>query len=191
MRAVAAAAGVSLGNAYYYFGSKEHLIQAYYDRIQVEHAAAAGPVLAERRDFGGRLAGVMLTWVDVAAPYHEFAGKFFKNAAEPTSPLSPFSTESVASRDAAITLFRQVVDGADLKVRSELRAELPELLWHLHMGVVLFWVYDASEHQCRTRALVTQLVPMVDRLARMTRLPVARGLVEDLLGLLRTLRETA
>ena len=36
-------------------------------------------------------------WVDVAAPYHEFAGAFFKNAAEPRSPLSPFSGESAAA----------------------------------------------------------------------------------------------
>src|SRR5690349_346575 len=41
MRAVADRAGVSIGNAYYYFASKEHLVQAFYDHVQVEHAAAA------------------------------------------------------------------------------------------------------------------------------------------------------
>jgi AcrR family transcriptional regulator len=33
MRAVAQKAGVSLGNAYYYFRSKEYLIQAFYQRL--------------------------------------------------------------------------------------------------------------------------------------------------------------
>src|SRR5262245_31313756 len=33
MRGVAQKAGVSLGNAYYYFGSKEYLIQAFYQRL--------------------------------------------------------------------------------------------------------------------------------------------------------------
>jgi len=42
MRAIAERAGVALGNAYYYFGSKEHLIQAFYDRTHVEHLAAVG-----------------------------------------------------------------------------------------------------------------------------------------------------
>src|SRR2546428_258500 len=40
MRAIAQRAGVSLGNAYYYFGSKEQLIQAFYHRTHEQHLAA-------------------------------------------------------------------------------------------------------------------------------------------------------
>ena len=88
---------------------------------------------------------MLTTWVDVAEPFHGFAGKFFKVAAEPTSPLSPFSSESKGAREASIDLFRRVVDGSDLKVPAPIRAELPELLWLLQMGVVLFWVHDSSD----------------------------------------------
>ena len=35
MRAIAREAGVSVGNAYYYFASKEHLIEAFYEDTQV------------------------------------------------------------------------------------------------------------------------------------------------------------
>src|SRR6185369_8080403 len=37
MRAIAKEAGVAVGNAYYYFDSKEHLIQGFYDRNQAAH----------------------------------------------------------------------------------------------------------------------------------------------------------
>jgi AcrR family transcriptional regulator len=37
MRGIAAAADLSLGAAYYYFSSKEAIIQAYYDEVQAEH----------------------------------------------------------------------------------------------------------------------------------------------------------
>src|SRR5690606_8025420 len=94
MRAIADEAGVSIGNAYSYFSSKEHLIQAYYDQINAEHSTAAAQALEGSTTFAERLTGVLLAWVDVAEPYHEFAGKFFKTAAEPTSPLSPFSQDS-------------------------------------------------------------------------------------------------
>ncbi len=188
MRAVADGAGVSLGNAYYYFDSKEHLVQAFYDRVQVEHAAAAADVLAHETAFAARLGGLLEAWVDIAAPYHEFAGKFFKNAAEPTSPLSPFSSESAGARAASTALFQDVLDGSDLKLAPALRAELPELLWLMHMGVVLFWVHDTSPDQGRTRVLIGQAVPLVDKLARMTRLPVVRGVVNDAVTLIRAIR---
>lgn len=188
MRAIADEAGVSIGNAYYYFSSKEHLIQAYYDGINGEHAEHAARALAEKTTFADRLTGVLLAWVDVAEPYHEFAGKFFKNAAEPSSPLSPFSSDSEATRLAAIDMHRQVIDGSDIKLAKALREELPELLWLAQMGVVLFWVHDSSEGQQRTRQLVTQAVPIIDRALRLTRLPGVRGLVDDVVGLVRAIK---
>ena len=112
MRAIAKEAGVSVGNAYYYFGSKEELIQAYYDELQDEHLAACRAVLDAERDFAPRLLGVLKARVDTMVPYHEFAGKFFKNAAEPSSPLSVFSPESAATREGAIGLMGRVVTGS-------------------------------------------------------------------------------
>lgn len=188
MRAIADEAGVSLGNAYYYFSSKEHLIQAYYDRLFAEHTAVAQNALANTATFSDRLTAVLLAWVDVAEPYHEFAGKFFKNAAEPASPLSPFSSESTPTREAAIALHHQVIDGSDLKLTKGLRAELPQLLWLAQMGVVLFWVHDSSDGQQRTRQLVRQVVPILDRALRLTRLPVVRGLVDDVVKLITSIK---
>lgn len=187
MRAIADEAGVSLGSAYYYFSGKEELIQAFYDRIQVEHAAVAEAALVETA-FADRLRGVMESFVDVAESFHDFGGQFFRNAADPRSPLSPFSAASAPAREASTELFRRAVEGSDLKVAPVLRRELPDLLWLMHMGVVLFWVHDDSPGQRRTRTLVAGLVPLVDRSVRLTRLPLVRGLVDDALGLVRSLR---
>ena len=59
MRAIAREAGVAVGNAYYYFDSKEHLIQGFYDGNQQAHRAAADPVLRDETDFAARLRGVL------------------------------------------------------------------------------------------------------------------------------------
>jgi hypothetical protein len=162
-------------------------VQAFYDQIEVEHAAAAEQAF-DRPAFADRLRGVMESFVDVAEPFHDFGGQFFRNAADPRSPLSPFSVQSAPAREASTELFRRAVAESDLKVAPALREELPDLLWLLHMGVVLFWVHDDSPGQRRTRALVAGLVPLVDRSVRLTRLPLVRGLVDDGLGLVRSLR---
>src|SRR5436305_11599530 len=140
MRAIAAEAGVSVGNAYYYFASKEHLVQGFYDQMAEEHTAAVQVVLDTETKLARRLRGVLLAWLDIAEPYHEFAAQFFKNAADPASPLSPFSAESEPARSANIAMQERVLSGSDAKPDAALRPELPGLLWLYHMGIVLFWV---------------------------------------------------
>lgn len=184
MRAVASEAGVSLGNAYYYFSNKEHLVQAFYDRIQEQHRAAASEQLAGRRSLEDRLHAVITSWVDVAAPYHRFAGQFFKVAAEPSSPNSPFSEQSRPAREAAIGLFAEALAGSDVTVPADLAERLPELLWLGQMGVVLFWVHDTSDGQARTRALAERVVPLVARLVGLARLRPLRPVVRQVLDLL-------
>jgi AcrR family transcriptional regulator len=188
MRAVAAAAGVSVGNAYYYFSSKEELIQGFYDQMVTDQAAACVEVFAASTDLAARLRGALLAWLDAAEPYHEFAGRFFATAAQPDNPLSPFSRASSPARDASIALYRELIDGAKVSVGAELAATLPELLWLYQLGVVLYWVHDSSAGTARTRLLIEHSVPMVSRLVRLSRLPVIRPLsrqTAELVGLLR------
>ena len=187
MRAIAAAAGVSVGNAYYYFDSKEHLIHAFYEHNAQRHVAAARPVLDRERDLGARLRGVLRAWVDVNQRYHEFAGAFFKTAADPRSPMSPFSHESVPARQTVTGIFREAVEGSDAKIPAALRAELPNLLWLYQMGVVLYWVHDRSPGTQKTYELIDRTVPLVVRLIGLARYRVMRGVLDDVLDLVRSL----
>jgi AcrR family transcriptional regulator len=189
MRAIAREAGVSVGNAYYYFASKENLIEAFYEDTQVRHIELAAPVLAASTDFGQRLRGTMNAGIDALAPYHEFAGKFFKTAAEPTSPLHPLSDASTPARLTSIGLFGRVLSGSSAKVDPELRDELPELLWLAYLGVILFWVHDQSPDQLKTRVLIDKVTPMIDRLVGLSRLRVLRPMSRDLVELITALKE--
>ena len=191
MRLIAAEAGVSVGNAYYYFPSKQHLVQAYYAASQERHAAAARPVLDRETTFEARLHGVLRSRLDTMQSEKGFAVDFFRSAADPRSPLSPFSEQSAPARAVAVSLYVEVVEGArGLKLPPELRAALPELLWLGSMGVVLFWVHDDSPSSARTYALVDGTVPLVARLVGLARYRLLRGVLTDLLGLLQQLRSS-
>lgn len=188
MRGIAKAAGVSVGNAYYYFDSKEHLIQEYYGRVLDAHVDASRAVLDQEHSFQGRLRGVIRAHIDTASPYHQFAGVLFKTAADPKSPLSPFSRESGPTRDRSIALFTEVLQGSDAKVSKDLRPELPELLWLYQMGIVLYWVHDDSAGTERTYLLIDRTVPLIDRLVGLSRLPVLRPIARQLVETMRELR---
>ncbi|MFT7873499.1 MULTISPECIES: TetR/AcrR family transcriptional regulator [Amycolatopsis] len=187
MRAIAAEAGVSVGNAYYYFSSKEQLIQGFYDEMAGQHLATARRLLDGETGFAARLKAVLLCWLDVAEPYHRFGTQFFVNAADPESPLSPFSADSAPAREASIGLMREVVEGSDVKLDPELRKQLPELLWLFQMGVVLFWVHDRSAGTKRSRLLVERSVPLLARLAALSRLRVFRPVSREIADLIREL----
>jgi AcrR family transcriptional regulator len=187
MRAIASAAGLSVGNAYYYFPSKEALVQEFYQDLQRQHAAAVQPVLIAA-PLSEQLSLVLEAALRVWGPYHRFAGKFIGLAAVPGSPVSPFSTESEESRKMSLELFQRLVDLTTTKMDAALRAELPELLWLLQMGLVVYWVHDESPEQSRTRAIVARGVPYLDQLVGLSRLKVFRPVTTQGLAILRMLR---
>jgi AcrR family transcriptional regulator len=188
MRQIAEAAGVAVGNAYYYFASKDQLILAFYERNHTDHLAILGDALDGTKDFQERLRLLLRTKVDSAMPYRRLSTKLFTSAADPESPLSPFSPESAPLRNEAIGLLADVVDGSSLRVGKDLRADLPELLWLYEMGVILYWVHDSSPGCERTYALIDRTTPIVERLVGLAKLPVIRPMVREVVGMLDELR---
>ncbi|MBW3575732.1 MAG: hypothetical protein KY450_12850 [Actinobacteria bacterium] len=89
---------------------------------------------------------------------------------------------------AAIELWRKVLEGSDARVPRTLQDDLPELLWLYFMGVVLFWVYDPTPDGSATRNAVACTAPLVVRAIGLTRLPILRGMVDDLVALINEVR---
>jgi AcrR family transcriptional regulator len=190
MRAIAERAGVAVGNAYYYFESKEHLIQAFYARTHTEHMTASRDVLANAKSFVDRLRGLMHAKIDTIEPYHQFAGVLFRTAADPHSPLHPLSPESAPVREDAIAIFAEAMNGSTSRIPADLRAELPRLLWLYHMGIVLFWIHDSSPGRLRTRRLVDGTVSLIASLVSLSGNPLLRPLRKRALELLREMLPT-
>jgi AcrR family transcriptional regulator len=189
MRAIAEQAGVSLGNAYHYFGSKDLLIQAFYHRTHQDHLRASQPALQKESSLKGRLLSVMRLKIETLEPYHEFAGVLFQTAADPHSPLNPFAQAAEQVRSDSIKLFEQLVEQTKARIPADLRAELPYLLWLYHMGIVLFWIHDSSRKRARTFRLIDQTVDILDKLISLASNPLMRPVRKRALKLVIELRD--
>ncbi|HVS18076.1 MAG TPA: TetR family transcriptional regulator [Planctomycetota bacterium] len=188
MRDVARRAGVSAGNAYYYFAGKDHLVQGFYAESHADHLAVCEDALAGTVDLEHRLLAVFRTKLETSEPYHRFAGQLFKVAADPQSPLHPFSEASRPVREESIALMARALDGAKLKVPADLRAELPYLLWLHLMGIVLFWIHDDSPGRARSHRMAERTAGIVSKLIGLASNPLLRPLRRSVLELLAEIK---
>ncbi len=187
MRMVADQASVSLGNAYYYFASKDDLLQAFYHEIHEAHVTAAAPRLRQARTLSDRLGAVIETKLEVIEPYHHFAALLFRSAADPASPLNPFHPAAAPVRQEGEAMFAEALAGADVRVPKGLRAELPTLLWTWSMGLVLYWIHDRSPERAQTRKLAQHSLGLVVQCIRLASNPLLRPLRKRVLAMLRDL----
>lgn len=183
MRGIAAEAGLSVGNAYYHFPTKDHLVQELYVEVQHEHVARAVPALDGVEDLTDRVGVVVRTGLANLSSWHAIAPQFLTTAIAPGSPNNPFSEESTAARDVVLALFDQAVAASRTRVPEELRADLPRALWTAYLLVTLFWVYDGSPGQRRTDRLVDAALGVLRIALPALRLPPFRRSVARIVGI--------
>jgi len=183
MRDLAAAANASLGSAYYYFPSKEAIIQAYYDEVQAEHARRLAAALAEGRlDLKDRLRAAFHAKLDILRGDRKLLGTLFRYTGEPGHPLSAISDGTRKNRLASMSVFEEAVGSERLP--EDIRALLPTALWALHMVILLYFIYDDSPDQQRTRRLVDGVLNLLVRVLKLVKLPVLKPVRGSVLSLL-------
>jgi len=70
-----------------------------------------------------------------------------------------------------------------VKVPSDLRPRLPYLLWLYQMALIMFWLYDRSPGQERTRRLMDRSLGLLVNLLRISTLPLMKPLRKAVLEL--------
>jgi AcrR family transcriptional regulator len=183
MRDVAAAAGIALGAAYYYFESKEAIVGAYYDYVQQEHLARARTGFAPDAGFRERLRVAFQTKIDILAGDRKLLGALFRYGGDPEHPLSWFGRATRRQRELSIAVFDEAI--GEERLPADIRDVAPVLLWTLHMGLILYLVYDTSPGQRRTRRLVDAAVDFVDLSRRFVTFPLLKPLRRRVIGTLR------
>lgn len=176
MRDIAAKAGVALGGAYYYYSSKDALVLAFYQQMQEDSHESILQALAQHKKLKERIGCVLDKRLELLQPNRKFCAALFRHAPDGADPLSPFSDETQPIRERAIEHMRIAAEGGDLKLPPDLRPHLPRLLWLYQMAIVMFWLYDRSPGQERTRRLIDKSLALLVNLLRISTLPLMRPL---------------
>lgn len=186
MREVAATAGIALGGTYYYFASKDAIVLAFYARAQAEMAQSIPEELSRAKTLEARLHAIIGTKFSYFTPNRKLLGALSGHA-DPEHPLSPFSRENAAIREQDIGFFEQAVTDSKVKLPASVRPYLARLLWMYQMGLVLFWVYDRSKGQERTRILFEKTLKMLIVTLRIAGVPLLAPLHRTAGELLRVI----
>ena len=153
MRDVAREAGASLGLAYRYFASKEEFALALYMRLAEEsegwvRGGLLGGTVAERFELA---MGVKL---DQVSPHREPLAALMTRALDPNSPISALGEGTAAVREKMGGVFLEVVRGASDAPGEKQARELANVLYTLHLAILLYWFHDKTPGARATRELV-------------------------------------
>src|ERR1700761_8379872 len=148
MQEIAKHAMVVKSAAYYYFPSKEAIVQAYYETVQSEQERLCEEVFAEAKDLKTRLATALHSKFDPAKDDRALLGVVFRYTGEPEHPLSCLGAGQAGMRERATQVFRDAI--AEEKLPVDLQELLPLALWALQMGLLVMFLYDKSAGQKRT-----------------------------------------
>ncbi|HEX7960912.1 MAG TPA: TetR/AcrR family transcriptional regulator [Terriglobales bacterium] len=184
MRDVAKGAGVALGAAYYYFPSKEAIVLAYYDRVQAEHTRMMSDVLKDKKlDLKERLGMLLHTKIDILRNDRKLLGGLFRYTGDPEHPLSVLGKGTELCRQDSVATILQAI--GDERFPDDVRQLLPAALWALQMGILLFFIYDSSPDQRRTRRLIDGSIDLSMRLLTVVKSALFKPVRGRLLSLLR------
>ena len=190
MREIAAEAGVATGAAYYYFESKDAIVLAFYDQAQKEMEPRLEQALASTTDLKQRIRGLLEVKFRYFEPNRRLLGTLAAHV-DPEHPLSPFSAQSREIRERDMQFFERALEGSRLRAVADLQPYLPRLLWMYQMGLILFWIYDRSPAQKRTRALLEKSLGLVVRLMKIAVFPLLRPVRRMVIELVDTVMEEA
>lgn len=187
MRQIADKAKVATGAAYYYFGSKDEIVLRFYRELHAgDQAFVEGARFQEIKDLQERLKLLITHKLDQLQAHRHFLAGVFRNANDPGSAISPFSDTTRDIREGNIAHIQIAIQGSDAKVDKRLQDYLPRLLWFYQMGIILFWFYDRSAGQAKTRELLDKSLRFLIIGVRLFGLPLLGPLRKIALELLES-----
>ncbi len=152
MRDIAKKCGIALGTTYNYFPTKEHIALYFFERALetvMERYRREEPADAPLEEKIFLLLSIELEQI---APYEEFLNLIVTHAVLPTSRLHPFSMDSQRLKMKYLDFVGSILESS--KEKGEIAtlgfdSMILSAFWVFHLGVMMFWMNDASRKKRR------------------------------------------
>jgi AcrR family transcriptional regulator len=174
LRDIAEEADVSVGLLYRYFPSKQAVIIALYDELSADFASRAASI--ETGKWRDRFIFALQTSLDVLQP-HRIALRALIPVLIGDPDDGVFAAGTAFSRQRVQQVFENAITGSADAPKSPLSEALGQLLYLVHLAVLLWWLLDKTPKQRATVALVALTKQMLPSAALTLRLPPIRRFV--------------
>jgi hypothetical protein len=151
--------------------------------VQQEHQARARQAYTQVQTLRDRLRAALHTKIDIMQKDRRLLRALFRYGGDPDHPLSWFGPASRTQRQLSVEVFAEAIK--DEHLPADVREVAPTLLWTLHMGVLLYFVYDSSANQRRTRQLIDAAVDLAVDMKRLATSALLRPFRRRVFGILR------
>ena len=152
---IARKAKLAEGTIFNYFETKEDIALHFFE-LEVDHAIATvrDSARLRRAPLEERLFALIEAQLEFLAPYEKFIGAAFVHALRPTSKIA-FSMQALHLRNRYLAFVQELLQESEsIPAGSMLTWVAPSVFWIYYVGILLYWLNDASKGKQHTLALL-------------------------------------
>jgi AcrR family transcriptional regulator len=175
MRDIALACSMAVGTAYHHFDSKEAIVAAYYEAVQLEHSAVVTEFNQKKRGLKQKLEQAFFSKLEIVQHDQKLLGVIMRYIGDAKHPLSIFGQHTSHLRQAGTDIFTVVLK--DEKLPEHLNELAPTAFWALQMGMLLYFLHDQSGGE-KTKKLVSGALDLTLQLLKLSSQPLIQPLAK-------------
>lgn len=172
MRELARRLGMGVSSLYFYFRSREEIVQFLYHKLNKQILEEFRANDKGERNLANNLARYMRIKLDKLAPHRSCLIALIKETIDPNSSLNPMSKDSDDVRSMNIDLFKDLV-GRSGAVAQDQVGDTASALWLANLGIILYWIHDKSHAYENTFTLIEKTGNMIGLLPMLGKMPGA------------------
>lgn len=159
MRELARRIGMGVSSLYFYFSSKEQIVQYIYRMLMEQAHEQFRASDKGEKDLGKNFKRFLDIKLALLKPHRSALAVILREAVDPESRLNPMSPDSANVLESNLKFLRELVGRARFG-RPEEQESMARLLWLIHLAVLMYWLHDRSPEFKSTSLLLEKLVQL-------------------------------